>query len=114
MDGMRSVQDDLVIAVTDMSYTWIILHVTEGLLSLVSIPSEETAIRAELRTKMASVNRLDMTVAPSAPAPPSPPPLTLCSPPAHRTPTPLKQPIRHNDEDYETLICIYVGDGGTL
>lgn len=57
-------------------HTWIILHVTEGLLLLISIPSEETAIRAKLSTKMAHVNRLDMTGAPNDPTPPSPPYLT--------------------------------------
>lgn len=82
---------------SESNHTCVILHITEGLLSLISIPLEETAIRAKLVPKMASVIRLDLTVAPYDQTPPYPPPLTLHFPTAHWPPPPLKQPIRNND-----------------
>lgn len=52
-------------AVSEFNRAYVSLHVTEGLLSLVYIPLEETAIRGKLGPKMASLIRLDLTVTPN-------------------------------------------------
>lgn len=92
MNGICKQWDDLLKQLCQR----IIYHVAGGLLSIIPIPLEETAIRTRLGPKMASVIRLNMTVVPSDPDSPSPPSLTLHSPSAHQTPLPLKQVICHN------------------
>lgn len=71
-------------------HTWIILPVTEDILSLIPLLSVETAIRAKLDTKMAMADRSDMAVAPNIQAAPFPLACTLYPPPAHPTPPAIK------------------------